>query len=167
MDYFQGVVTEFLRANRSTFVNTECLIQLDEGDTPAKRRHWYCDAVAVEFERSIVSLCEVTYSTTMQPLIARLRAWDSHWPLICKAIARDCHVPDSWSIRPWLFVPEKLYEHVLKSKLTAFLCEAPRADRMPYPEVTYLEHVAPWNYRHWDRKTVALKQEADALLPDP
>ena len=28
MDYFQGAVTEYLRANRATFVNTECLIQL-------------------------------------------------------------------------------------------------------------------------------------------
>lgn len=49
MDYFQGVVTEFLRANRSTFVNTEYLIQLDEVKTPLKARHWYCDALAVNF----------------------------------------------------------------------------------------------------------------------
>jgi hypothetical protein len=65
MDYFQGVVTEFLRANRSTFVNTEYLIQLDEGKLPVKSRHWYCDALAVNFEESTVFLCEVTYSKTM------------------------------------------------------------------------------------------------------
>jgi hypothetical protein len=29
MDYFQGVVTEFLRADRAMFVNSECLLQLD------------------------------------------------------------------------------------------------------------------------------------------
>jgi hypothetical protein len=42
MDYFQGVVTEYLRADRTIFVNTECLIQLDGGDPPGKGRHWYC-----------------------------------------------------------------------------------------------------------------------------
>lgn len=28
MDYYQGVVIDFLRATRTRFVNTECLIQL-------------------------------------------------------------------------------------------------------------------------------------------
>jgi len=56
MDYFQGVVTEYLRANRATFVNTECLIQLEAGDTPAKGQHWYCDAVAVNFKEKTVGL---------------------------------------------------------------------------------------------------------------
>ncbi len=41
MDYFQGVVTEYLRAKRSVFVNTEFMISLDEGDKPKKDRHWY------------------------------------------------------------------------------------------------------------------------------
>jgi hypothetical protein len=39
MDYFQGVVTEYLRANRATFVNTERLVQFQLGDAPAKGRH--------------------------------------------------------------------------------------------------------------------------------
>jgi fused signal recognition particle receptor len=56
MDYFQGVVTENLRANRAAIVNTECLIQLEPGDSPAKGRHWYCDGIAVNFRKPFVIL---------------------------------------------------------------------------------------------------------------
>jgi hypothetical protein len=62
MDYFQGVVTEFLRADRAMFVNTEYLIQLEPGSSLAKGRHWYCDALAINFKESTVHLCEVSYS---------------------------------------------------------------------------------------------------------
>ena len=55
MDYFQGVVTDYLRANRSVFVNTECLIQLDEGNKQLKCRHWFCDAMAVNSLRRRLS----------------------------------------------------------------------------------------------------------------
>lgn len=75
MDYFQGVVTEFLRANRSTFVNTECLIQLEPGDTPEKDRHWFCDVIALNLAEKTIYLCEVSYSGTLAALIKRLRAW--------------------------------------------------------------------------------------------
>ena len=51
MDYYQGVVTEYLRANRATFVNTECCIQLNPGPHPDNSGpHWYCDAVAVNLQ---------------------------------------------------------------------------------------------------------------------
>ena len=73
MDYFQGVVTEYLRAKREVFVNTEFLIQLDPGDVQVKGRSWYCDAVAVSFRDSAVYLCEITYSSSMHALITRLR----------------------------------------------------------------------------------------------
>src|SRR5271157_6537115 len=79
MDYFQGVVTEYLRAKRSVFVNTECLISLDEGDNPKKSRHWYCDVVAVDFKESTVYLCEISYSATVQSLLTRLQAWRKCW----------------------------------------------------------------------------------------
>ena len=50
MDYYQGVVLEYLGADRSVFVNPECCIQLNEGDNPdTSGKHWYCDAVAVDF----------------------------------------------------------------------------------------------------------------------
>src|SRR5688572_2705820 len=105
MDYFQGVVTEFLRANRSTFVNTECLIQLQLGDTPEKDKHWFCDVVAINFSESTVYLCEVSYSGTLAALMKRLKAWAGCWPDLKRALVRDCHVPADWKVLPWVFIP--------------------------------------------------------------
>jgi hypothetical protein len=36
VDYFQGVVTDYLRASRSVFVNTECCIQLNLAPIPTR-----------------------------------------------------------------------------------------------------------------------------------
>ena len=47
MAYFQGVVTEFFRADRAVFINTEYVLQLEPGDKPAKGCSWICDAVAI------------------------------------------------------------------------------------------------------------------------
>jgi hypothetical protein len=105
MDYFQGAVTEYLRANRSTFVNTECLIQLKPGDSPANGEHWYCDAVAVNFQEKAAYLCEVTYSRTLQYLFTRLGSWINNWAGIESALARDCGIGPDWKVRPWIFIP--------------------------------------------------------------
>jgi hypothetical protein len=156
MDYFQSVVTEYLRANRATFVNTECLIQIDKGNVPLKGRHWYCDAVAVNFAKSTVYLCEVTYSTTLSPLCARLAAWDAHWGLLCEAIARDCATPTSWAVQPWLFIPRER-QAILDKKLAPLLAVNREGSRMPKPTVTFLENVTPWKYQGWDRKIEALE----------
>jgi hypothetical protein len=56
MDYYQEVVTEYLRSDRATFVNTECLIQLEPGQMLGKGAHWYCDAMAVNFRESTLYL---------------------------------------------------------------------------------------------------------------
>ena len=61
MDYYQGIVIDYLRADRAVFVNTECCIQLNESDNPAQP-HWYCDAVAVDFRCRRIFLCEISYS---------------------------------------------------------------------------------------------------------
>ena len=151
MDYFQGVVTEYLRADRSMFVNTECLLQLYPGNVPAKGAHWICDAVAVNFRESSVYLCEVTYSSTMQSLVTRLRAWEAKWPALCLAFARDCSIPSTWNIRPWLFIPEK-NKDALRMKLAEFVKPGEVPGNMPQPLVTYLESVVPWKYPSWDRK---------------
>ena len=107
LDYFQGVVTEYLRANRAVFVNTECLIQLDEGDKQFKDRHWYCDAMAVNFKDKAIYLCEITYSGTMQSLVGRLQAWQSNWAELTAAVIRDSGTPRDWTVQPWVFIPQK------------------------------------------------------------
>ena len=158
MDYFQGVVTEFLRANRSTFVNTEYLIQLDEG-TPLKSRHWYCDALAVNFQHSTVYLCEITYSKTMSALLGRLQSWASHWDGVCASIARDSQLTGVWKFQPWTFVPEGSQSLLLR-KLELGKSPVLPQNGMPAPLITTLESVAPWNYCTWDRKHELTESDA-------
>jgi len=153
MDYYQGVVIEYLRSHRATFVNPECLIQLDDTKKePAKGAHWYCDIVAVNFEKRTVFLCEVTYSKTLQALMDRLQAWSSYWPALCEALRRDCRVPKDWKIQPWVFFPEADRRPDAYEKKIALLTNIGAEGNMPTPKVTYLESVAPWKYP-WDRKS--------------
>ena len=158
MDYFQGVVTEFLRANRSTFVNTEYLIQLDEG-TPQKGRHWYCDALAVNFEHSTVYLCEITYSKTMSALLGRLQAWAAHWESVCSSITQASHLTGAWRFQPWVFVPEDSQALLLR-KLEVGQSTGLEPSSIPAPRITTLESVAPWNYCTWDRKHELSERDA-------
>ncbi len=151
MDYFQGVVTEYLRAKRSVFINTEFLISLDEGKLK-KGRHWYCDALAVDMKDRCVSLCEITYSANPHALVSRLIAWRSCWREIGDAIRRDSGVPEDWSLQPWVFLPKR-YEDVFQSKFPGFSELSSDETQMPNPLITHLESILPWEYLlTWDRK---------------
>ena len=157
MDYFESVVIEYLRADRSLFINTQCCIQLNDGENPdTSGPHWYCDAVAVDFRSKCIFLCEITFSDPPSSLLKRLSGWESDWAGLSKALARDSNLPADWPIRPWLFVPEKLIEKVLVG-LTKI---APSS--MPTPRITPLEMVFPWHYRSWNRQ--GEKQKPQAVL---
>lgn len=144
MDYFQGVVIEYLRQDRSTFVNPECLIQLEPGNVPDKGRSWYCDVVAADFSESTLYLCEVSYSTTMSALSKRLKAWAEHWPGIRTALLRDCNMPKEWKVQPWLFVPRDLCAAIRRKMPAAHSHGSDGCAAMPVPRITTLEEVAPW-----------------------
>jgi hypothetical protein len=63
MDYYQGVVTDCLRADRTVLLNTECCIQLNEAPNPnSSGPHWYCDAVAADSRSEAIFLCEISYA---------------------------------------------------------------------------------------------------------
>jgi hypothetical protein len=161
MGYFQEVVTEYLRADRAVFVNTECLIQLHPNDVSTKGAHWYCDAVAVNFREKSVHLCEVSYSTTLHALGSRLQTWAKNWPALCAALARDSHVPIDFKFEPWVFIPQSRHE-VLNKRVAACPNLENISVRMPTPRVTYLESVAPWQYPTWDRKLTAIASDLEA-----
>ena len=164
MDYFQGVVTEYLRANRSVFVNTECLIQLDEGPKQIKDRHWFCDAMAINLKEKTVYLCEITYSATLQSLLSRLHAWQRHWAELAHAVLRDSGAPQDWKVHPWVFIPKMHYESFAK-KFSHAQLEPGAGLIMPNPRVTYLESVLPWEYINtWDRKSDAIANDAHLAL---
>lgn len=153
MDYFQGVVTEYLRADRATFVNPEYFIPLVENDrSPRRRTSWYVDLVAASFEDQTIYLCEVTYARNLSALLARLSDWAANWPALVKAIHRDSHVPTAWKVRPWIFVPESFVPRLL-AKMPA-LPVAPR--------ITTLEMTQPWRY-HWDRRAEEAKPD---IIPE-
>jgi|ERR1700733_9095133 hypothetical protein len=156
MDYYQGVVIEYLRANRARFVNTECLIQLEAGDNPDRGTHWYCDAITIDLRESAVFLCEISYSHTLASLIKRLETWRANWAGVKAALVRDCAIDHTWTVRPWVFVP-KGREALLAKKLPA---GEDSLEGMPKPKVTYLEDVAPWNYRSWNGKEYATAEKA-------
>jgi hypothetical protein len=160
VDFYQGVVTEYLRADRAVFVNTECCIQLNPGDNPdTSGPHWYCDAIAVNFRDAVIFLCEISYSVTLQSLLQRLRQWESHWPALCEAVRRDCRLPSDWPIQPWLFVPEERTAF-LKNKLAEFGSINGRTLQMPAPRVTSLESVVPWKYNPWNLQPTITKSSA-------
>jgi len=146
MDYYQGVVVEYLRAKRSRFVNTECLIQLTPGNTPERGTHWFCDAVAVDLSEPAVFLCEISYARGLASLLKRLAAWRANWAALRGALTRDCAVPEKWIVQPWLFVPDGEIKP-LEKRLGAY---AASPDGMPAPRITPLQDVAPWNYRSWN-----------------
>lgn len=154
-DYYQSIVVDYLRADRSIFVNPECFIQIHPGPQPPKGSSWYCDVLAVDFESdpsdsATVFLCEVTFSETLQSLIKRLKDWNVHWQEIRKALARYSHLPIEWQVRPWLFVPEAKN---CAEKLVHALEDIDHCQQLSFnPRITTLEMVVPWQYS-WDRTT--------------
>jgi len=156
MDHYQAVVTEYLRADRAVFVNTECLLQLEPGEMPAKDTSWYCDAVAVDLREGKVYLCEITYAGSLSLLLRRLGAWRRHWSAVRVALMRDCAVRADWEVQPWVFLPRALIPQLRAKLLLAE--DGASGEAMPYPLITALEEVVPWKYRSWNRREVALEQ---------
>ena len=150
MPYYQDVVVEYLREQRSFFINAEFCIQLHEKST-AKGDHWFCDAVAVDFRDRTAYLCEVTYAKGLGKLLKRLAEWKAHWPAVVDAMHRDSKIPtegdDKWSVRPWLFIPESFIPEA-EAKLKQ-LPATPQSPEMPTPKITALETLVPWNPARW------------------
>jgi hypothetical protein len=149
MDFFQGAVETYLRADRASFNNPEFYLQRAEKYESGKT-NWYVDVLNVNFEEQTVYLCEVTYAKNPTALRNRLKAWSENWSLVRDAIHRDAKIPDHWMVRVWIFCPEDLL-----SKVIALL---PNFD--PLPRITTLEMVLPWKYSDWNRKgeEIALKK---------
>ena len=147
MSYYQEIVAEYLRADRSIFMNHEFTIQLEHGVAqPKKCTSWISDIVAVDFRNRTVFLCEVTYSQTLSALIKRLKCWSDNWPDIVRALRRDSCVPDDFIVRPWVFIPESLIGLFVKK------FQASRAEfEKKVPLITPLEMTAPWEYSTWNR----------------
>jgi hypothetical protein len=162
MDYYQGVVSEYLRANRATFINTEFCIQI--GTDPkvfGKGEHWFCDAIALNFQDKTVYLCEITFAKNAPKLLARLQAWSDHWPEVQAAVRRDAKLGkhlDDWVFKPWLFVPQE-GSAALEKRLT----EMKGIGNLHFDwRLTPLEETQPWRYRSWDRNDDSAHSEVES-----
>ena len=159
MDFYHGVVLDYLRADRAIFLNTECCIQLKKAVNPDKSGpHWYCDAVACDFRTPCIYLCEFSYSRQLGSLLKRLKQWNDNWQDLRCALTRDCCITADWSARPWLFVPVHLVE-LLVSRLQQM------QDSASTPKITTLEMVQPWKYKSWDRQGEDCKEKENAGIP--
>lgn len=140
MDYFQGVVAEYLRADRACFINPEYWIRGNEL-SPYDKPHWYVDILAVHMKQQRVYLCEVTYAKRAPALMKRLESWRNSWSIIKKTLVEDAGISAEWPIRPWIFTPK----HIRASIEPAVLRLHEQA------RFTDLETVLPWLYKTWDR----------------
>lgn len=148
MNFYENVVVDYLRADRSLFINTQCCIQLNAADNPdTSGPHWYCDAVAADFQNRTIFLCEISYGAQLSDLTKRLRAWHEDWARVRSALTRDNHLPMDWPVRPWIFIPEAAISILLK-RLGQIASSGPL---LFDPRVTPLEMVQPWRYRSWNR----------------
>jgi len=143
MDFFQGIVADYLRADRSCFINPEFFLANDLSEIDQDRKKfWYVDVLAIQTEECCAYLCEVTYAKPPTALLRRLKTWNQHWPAVCAGLYRDAGLPpELWEVRPWLFVPS---DHI-----QPMLASVPQFT--PAVKITPLEMTLPWKY-HWNRK---------------
>jgi hypothetical protein len=140
MDFFQGQVESYLRADRASSNNPEFYLQRSEV-YEAGKTNWYVDILNVNFRDETVYLCEVTYARNPAALSKRLQAWKEHWEIVVGAVRRDAKVPSHWKIRVWVFCPEARLDRILKL-IPSF---------EPPARITNLEIVLPWKYNDHDR----------------
>ena len=153
MDYYQGVVTEYVRANRANFVNPEFMLTLGtDTKNPTKGEHWYVDLLTLNLRTTTAYLCEVSFSVHLYDMRQRLAAWGAHWPAIHSALQRDAAIGPEWTVRPWLFAPSKL----IAMYLVPWLEKA----ALPFtPRITPLEMTVPWAYCTFDHPSECDKSQ--------
>jgi hypothetical protein len=149
LDYYQGVINDYIAADRALFINPEFCLQINAAtNAETNGTHWYADAVAVDFRDRNIFLCEMTFSSSLYSLIKRLTSWKEHWHLIPEILKRDAFLPEEWPIRPWIFVPEERVPKLLKG-ISALINDTEQP--LPTPRITTMEMVQPWQYKTWNR----------------
>lgn len=143
MDYFQGVVAEFLRADRACFINSEFFISIDPSKGEyQKDKHWFVDVLAIHLTQQRAYLCEVTYARKPVALINRLGLWKVNWATIRQALQRDAGIPLDWPVYPWIFVPAEFQPEIRPTLERLFPGEY---------RLSKLEDTVPWKYPNWNR----------------
>jgi hypothetical protein len=143
MDYFQGVVAEYLRADRACFINPEFWLRGNADQKNAYQKpHWFVDVLAIHMRHKCAYLCEVTYAKRPTALLERLRSWRDHWGVLRQTLSEDTVIPTDWNVKPWVFAPDIVLKPI----------EDPIRAMHPTARLTALEEILPWLYCNWDRK---------------
>jgi hypothetical protein len=88
------------------------MIDLDVDGIYGKDRHWYCDAVAIDWADATIHLCEITHAKTLHSVPKRLQFWCNHWPEVVGALHRDSSLTGEWQVSPRVFIPSTAEEAV-------------------------------------------------------
>jgi hypothetical protein len=155
MDYFQGVVLEYLRADRGCFVNPEFWLR-GNPKSAHDRPHWFVDVLAVHMKFKTVFLCEVTFARQPRALIQRLRSWKDNWQIVNDTLKEDTGIDKSWPVIPWIFA-SPVAMNIIKPELTKLF---------PQARDTLLTEVVPWEYCTYDRKDKIKEIIEEEVLPD-
>lgn len=150
MDYFQGVVLEYLRADRSNFVNPEFWVR-GNLESAHNRPHWFVDILTVNMKEKKVYLCEVTYAKQPRALVQRLRSWREHWETIEKTLREDTGVPGDWPLCPWVFATDQAMKAIEPELVRLF----------PDHKASNLLKTLPWEYCTYDRKEEIKQMEEE------
>jgi hypothetical protein len=143
MDYFQGVVAEYLRADRACFINPEFWLRGNlERKSAYEKPHWFVDVLAIHMKHKCAYLCEVTYAKRPTALLGRLQGWRDHWSVLGQTLRQDTAIPADWDVKPWIFAPAAVLDSVKGSILKLH----------PAARMSPLEEILPWLYCTWDRK---------------
>jgi hypothetical protein len=135
MDHYQQIVSDYLRADRATFVNAHYSLPghpVEAADKP----YWEIDIVALNIRKRRAYLCEVTYSLDAPALLRRFAAWREHWQELVDGLIEFSGLSSDWQVKPWIFTPADIRKSIEQQVLYWH----------PQARFTDLELVAPWKY---------------------
>ena len=103
--------------------------------------------MAANFREQRIYLCEVTYSTTLHPLLHRLRDVDNE--LVSSLLSHHSRLLRAERLEDpaVVFVPKRS-RAVLEKKLKSMTNVGDVDGNMPMPLIKDLEEVAPWEYSY-------------------
>jgi hypothetical protein len=131
--HHQEIVVQYLCADPSVFVSEEYLVEWGAG----KGQSIWVDAVAVDLREHAVYLVEITSDPNARAIIKKLNHdYAEMLPTIRRAMLGGLGLPDTWGIRPWLFLRERAAAKVIAS--------IPRA---VVPKITFL-HTTAWEWEY-------------------
>jgi hypothetical protein len=153
MDFYQGVVAEYVASNRAYFVSGEFMIPRKAGG------YFLVDLVAISPSEQHVYLCEVTYSQRIANIIRKVKCYHQERDDIQAQLFKIAGISTNWKLMPWLFVLAK-HHKTIDARLRV---ECPNW----HVRIDDLETVGPWNFPSGYREFVQYLPPNDGQTDTP